>query len=246
MERFLPDPLQTAEDQKRARGYRENKARREHKRKIAAEMRESIDPSDSWSSTPASVTRAFLDSLGLEFIVTHVHGSDPCYPSLSSEKREELIARVSQLSMRTNQMNSTQLRLPSPESVKSWLKMDFDRRRVSRFISTVSVSDNFGEYGMVCQGLVSVAWRDGNIVESSSNDVTVTLDCMNMSCRVLGRGVEKILLGGIAKEVERLVHCVSKNAERGVNIRVPIVETKRNDPIRNFFSGLIAELEGSR
>ncbi|CAE7801677.1 unnamed protein product, partial [Symbiodinium microadriaticum] len=54
------------------------------------------------------------------------------------------LVRVSQLSQRTNQMNSTQLRLASETAVADWLAGD------GQWILATWVSDRFGDYGLVC------------------------------------------------------------------------------------------------
>ncbi|CAE7301384.1 unnamed protein product [Symbiodinium natans] len=92
--------------------------------------------------------------------------------------------RVSQISMRTNQFNTTQLRF-SEEQVRSWCSSG------SHFVLTAQVADKFGDYGLV--GAAFCTRATGSLI----------LDCFALSCRVLHRGVEQSLfrqLGRAAME----------------------------------------------
>ncbi len=82
------------------------------------------------------------------------------------------VARVAQLTQRTNQMNTTLIRRTEPEVLQSecW---------------TVDVSDRFGSYGLV-----------GAMFLAESGDALVVQNLL-LSCRALGRGVEQRMLARV-------------------------------------------------
>jgi FkbH-like protein len=85
---------------------------------------------------------------------------------------ESQVARVAQLTQRTNQMNTTLIRRTGQEvrQTECW---------------TVDVSDRFGSYGLV-----------GVIFLSEAGDALV-VDNLLLSCRALGRGVEQRMLARV-------------------------------------------------
>ena len=83
--------------------------------------------------------------------------------------------RLSQLCARTNQFNTTQLRLSESE-VRAW----------SGRVLVGEVRDRFGDYGLVAAAFCSTAPH------------LVVVDCLAMSCRVLHRGVELELLRAVS------------------------------------------------
>lgn len=109
----------------------------------------------------------FLASLGLEIEIERM--------------RPEQLARVAQLTVRTNQFNCTTIRRSEAE-LESLLATGLE-------CAVVSVKDRFGDYGLVGAMLyAAVANR-------------LVIDSFMMSCRVLGRGVEVAMvahLGAIA------------------------------------------------
>ncbi|HYG24753.1 MAG TPA: amino acid adenylation domain-containing protein [Verrucomicrobiae bacterium] len=110
----------------------------------------------------------FVASLKLEIVIQ---------PMESSE-----LARVSQLTHRTNQFNCTTIRRS---------EMDLQKLAGSSDILTVTVKDRFGDYGLV-----------GVVICSTAGD-GLDVDTLLLSCRVLGRGVEHAMisrLGTIAAE----------------------------------------------
>eukprot|EP00927_Polykrikos_kofoidii_P060919 TRINITY_DN55819_c0_g1_i1.p1 TRINITY_DN55819_c0_g1~~TRINITY_DN55819_c0_g1_i1.p1 ORF type:complete len:579 (+),score=80.23 TRINITY_DN55819_c0_g1_i1:63-1739(+) len=118
-------------------------------------------------------------------------------------------ARVSQLSQRTNQMNSTQVRFASEDRLREWLA-DGE----GRWVVAAWVSDRFGDYGLVASAICTPGACGEVIVE-----------CLNMSCRVLHRGVEQAVLRQIAEDAQL----------RGLSrVLLPFVQTTRNALMRNF------------
>jgi FkbH-like protein len=107
------------------------------------------------------------------------------------------LARVAQLTQRTNQMNFTTIR-----------RSESDLQALAGSeILTVHVSDRFGDYGLT--GVAIVAAHDNALV----------IDTFLLSCRVLGRGVEHRLLAALGEmalernlaAVEAPLTCTARN-----------------------------------
>ncbi len=129
------------------------------------------------------------------------------------------MARVAQLTVRTNQMNSTALRMPSEHALRLWLEAEVgggcahaggaapvaegvpstldgsapvaegaSPAAAGRWVVAGWVSDRYGAYGLVACALCR-AERGAVVVE-----------CLNMSCRVLHRGVEHAILRRVAQD----------------------------------------------
>ncbi|MEK7264530.1 MAG: methoxymalonyl-ACP biosynthesis protein FkbH, partial [Pseudomonadota bacterium] len=109
----------------------------------------------------------FLAQLGLKVFI---------YPPDKAD-----LARVTQLINKTNQFNVATKRY-AQEEVEAFISADNKR------MYCMSVSDKFGEYGLV--GLAMIVDNDGGW----------DIDNFLMSCRVLGRGVETTLLAKIASD----------------------------------------------
>ncbi|PKM94957.1 MAG: hypothetical protein CVU84_08515 [Firmicutes bacterium HGW-Firmicutes-1] len=113
---------------------------------------------------------------------------------------ESNLPRVSQLTQRTNQFNFTTIRR-KPQEIEQLISEE------NYECMTVEVEDRFGSYGLV-----------GVMIIREELQILI-VDTFLLSCRVLGRGVEYIMmskLGEIAKERElskiELLHCqTSKN-----------------------------------
>ena len=95
------------------------------------------------------------------------------------------LARVAQLTQRTNQFNTTTIR-------RQELEISGLLRSGSEECLAVEVSDRFGDYGLV-----------GAAFFATKGDALV-VDSLILSCRALGRGVEQSIvaqLGAIAVDV---------------------------------------------
>ena len=126
------------------------------------------------------------------------------------EPTEALIARLAQLSQRTNQFNSTSLRYTEA-------KLTDLLNSAEAICRYVKVSDRYGDYGIV--GLVTGAYRADGLV----------IDAFLMSCRAMSRGVEYRMmqdLGQCAKQ--RNANC----------IEVEFIRSERNKPILDFLEAL--------
>jgi FkbH-like protein len=97
--------------------------------------------------------------------------------------RTEDLGRITQLINKTNQFNLTTIRRTLDE-VRAIANSDDWR------VYGLRVTDKFGEYGLT--GVI--------VVEVSPDRRLWTLDSLLMSCRVLGRGVEAALIGGLAAD----------------------------------------------
>jgi FkbH-like protein len=116
------------------------------------------------------------------------------------------IPRVSQLTLRTNQFNTTGMRRTEAEVAR------FTDEPDARCL-TVDVRDRFGDYGLV-GALFYRLTQEAIVVES-----------FLMSCRVLGRGVEHAVLR----------HLGEITAEIGLeHLEINFIPTKKNAPARTF------------
>jgi FkbH-like protein len=120
------------------------------------------------------------------------------------------LARATQLINKTNQFNLTTRRLT--EGAVGALA-----RNPGVCTRTVRLSDRFGDHGLIS---VLIATRHGDVVE---------IDDWLMSCRVLKRGVERMLLG-------ELVAWASAHGVR--ELRGRFVPTGRNELVRALFDEL--------
>ena len=135
---------------------------------------------------------SFIEGLGLDI-------------RISSPEVHQL-ARVAQITQRTNQFNMTTRRKTEAE-----IKGLLDSGAMECLV--VHVSDRFGDYGLVGALLYTVS------------DQVLLVDSFMLSCRVLGKGVEHAML-------QRLGSIAS---ERNLNVvRVPYIPTAKNRPALRF------------
>jgi FkbH-like protein len=118
--------------------------------------------------------------------------------SIAPAAREDL-QRAEELTIRTNQLNST-------GRTYSYDELDALRLSAGHLLLVATLTDRFGSYGKI--GLA--------LVEQSSPDWR--LNMLLMSCRVMSRGVGSVLLSHIMRE--------ARAAGRG--LRADFVETGRN------------------
>ncbi|MCP4112721.1 MAG: HAD-IIIC family phosphatase, partial [Desulfobacteraceae bacterium] len=122
---------------------------------------------------------------------------------------EDEVPRISQLTQRTNQFNlSTRRRSESEitgligtEGINVW---------------TIRVCDRFGDYGLT------------GVVITEKGDDELILDTFLLSCRVLGRKVENLVLAGLKE------YCAASGVKM---IRADYRKTEKNTPVRIFFDG---------
>jgi FkbH-like protein len=126
---------------------------------------------------------------------------------------EKDVARVSQMSQRTNQFNATTVRMTEAD-VMAIL------RDPARKIWMLGLSDRFGDNGMV-----------GCVVVHLAED-RATVEQLMMSCRVLKRTVEQHFLGLLMTQLSGMKE-----------VELTYKPTPKNQMVRDFFMGLGMPLE---
>lgn len=133
----------------------------------------------------SGTSEEFLASLDMKFVI--------------APARVEDLQRAEELTLRTNQLNST-------GRTYSYDELSALRESPDHLLLVASLTDRFGSYGKV--GLA--------LVEKSTPDWQLKM--MLMSCRVMSRGVGTVLLG----QIMRLAR------EAGAGLLADLVETGRN------------------
>jgi len=127
------------------------------------------------------------------------------------------LARVSQLTQRTNQFNFTSLRRTEAEI--GALLVDGQTECL-----TVDVSDRFGDYGLT------------GVVLFRAVEEALDIDTLLLSCRILGRGVEHRVMAHLGSEAMR----------RGLRtVNAVLRRTSKNEPARRFLHEIGARFERS-
>lgn len=158
---------------------------------------------DSLKQSAGSLTE-FLEKLELKIDLNPAEDAD--------------YERLAQLSIRTNQFNTTTLRLTTPEVVE-YATTPGMSAHIAR------VRDRFGDYGLV--GAMLAREVDG----------TFRVDGMFLSCRALGRSVEYRMASYLA----------AKALQTGcTEIEFPVRTTDRNEPARTFLTKLNELCGGTR
>lgn len=127
----------------------------------------------------------FLASLGMAF-------------TIAPARREDL-QRAEELTLRTNQLNST-------GRTYSYAELDALRESPDHLLLVATLTDRFGSYGKIGLALVEKGAPDWR------------LNMMLMSCRVMSRGVGTVLLGYIMGQARAA----------GAGLRADFIETGRN------------------
>jgi FkbH-like protein len=125
------------------------------------------------------------------------------------EARPRDLARVAQLTQKTNQFNLS-LRRRTLEEIKG---LDGGWRTF-----VVSASDRFGDYGQVGVCILR---------QHAEPAPRLEIDTFLLSCRALGRGVEEAMLHGVFE--------IARQNDLPV-VHAPFVEGPRNPPARSFFA----------
>jgi FkbH-like protein len=123
------------------------------------------------------------------------------------EPRGEQIARISQLTQRTNQFNFTTQRY-SEADIQRWLG-----EAPATKVFAVSVRDRFGDYGLV-----------GVMMARLASD-SVDVDTFLLSCRVLGKGVEHRMLARLGELAQ---------AQDLSRVNLAFRASAKNRPARDF------------
>ena len=121
------------------------------------------------------------------------------------------IPRISQLTLKTNQFNLTTKRYQEEEVSKFSSSED-------KIVECVKVSDKFGDNGIT----------GTYIIEKKDNDEWI-IDTFLLSCRIMGRGVEEIMMNQI----------IEKARSSGIKkIKGEFIPTAKNKPAENFYEKL--------
>jgi FkbH-like protein len=118
-----------------------------------------------------------------------------------------VINRIAQMTQKTNQFNSTTLRL-TPAEVQTILETK------DMYVFSFSLSDKFGDFGITGAAIVSIL---GNIA---------IIDDLLMSCRVLGRKAEETFINELFKFLK------SKGVEK---CNLPFIFSGKNKQVEDFF-----------
>jgi FkbH-like protein len=128
------------------------------------------------------------------------------------------LARVAQLTQKTNQFNLTTRRYSEQQVAE--MAADSTCR-----VYSARVTDRFGDHGLV--GVVIIREADGDW----------EIDNLLLSCRVIGRAVEKAILAFIADEARAF----------GVKqLRGWFLPTKKNVPAKDFYSSHQFQMLGEK
>jgi FkbH-like protein len=121
------------------------------------------------------------------------------------------IPRISQLTLKTNQFNLTTKRYQEEEIEKISSSND-------KIVECVKVSDKFGDNGIT-----------GTYIVEKKNDEEWIIDTFLLSCRIMGRGVEEIMMNQIIENAKLL----------GIKrIKGKFIPTAKNKPAENFYEKL--------
>ena len=121
------------------------------------------------------------------------------------------IPRISQLTLKTNQFNLTTKRYQE-EEVSKFSSSD------DKIVECVQVSDKFGDNGIT-----------GTYIIEKKNNEEWIIDTFLLSCRIMGRGVEEIMMNQIIENAKLA----------GIKrIKGEFVPTAKNKPAENFYQNL--------
>jgi len=126
------------------------------------------------------------------------------------------IPRISQLTLKTNQFNLTTKRYQH-EDVLGFSKDE------NKIVEGVEVSDKFGDNGIT--GVYIVEKTDSEWI----------IDTFLLSCRVMGRGVEDIMLGQLIDRAKK---------ENIKKIKGKFIPTAKNKPAEDFYKNFNFKEEG--
>ena len=121
------------------------------------------------------------------------------------------IPRISQLTLKTNQFNLTTKRYQE-EEIRKFLSSD------NNIVECVQVSDKFGDNGIT-----------GTYIVEKKNDEEWIIDTFLLSCRIMGRGVEEMMMNQI----------IEKAKLSGIKrLKGQFIPTAKNKPAENFYEKL--------
>jgi len=119
---------------------------------------------------------------------------------------EQNIPRIVSLVSRTNQFNLT-TRRHSEQTIRDWERSDDCK------ITCYAAQDRFGSYGII--GVTILKKTDGD----------VEIDSLLLSCRAIGKGIEKVMLSVVMEQARQM------GAGR---VKATYIPTKKNSPVKDF------------
>ena len=114
------------------------------------------------------------------------------------------------MSQKTNQFNLTTKRY-AQEDIQEFIDDSLAR------VFTFELSDKFGDYGITGLSICKINKED---------KITAEIDTFLMSCRVIGRDIEKVFLEEVIKELFK---------EGASIIKASYEETLKNGQVANFY-----------
>lgn len=120
------------------------------------------------------------------------------------------LARVAQLTQRTNQFNMTTIRRSEQEIQQLQKEGKLE-------CLVVEVCDRFGDYGLV------------GVILFATKALALQVDTLLLSCRVLGRGVEHRMLAQLGEIAQ---------SQGKIRVDVPYMPTQKNQPALNFLNSV--------
>jgi len=126
------------------------------------------------------------------------------------------IPRISQLTLKTNQFNLTTRRYQEEDIVNL-------ANNNNRIVECAKVSDKFGDNGIT--GVYIVEKLDEEWI----------IDTFLLSCRIIGRGVEDVMISQLIERAKK------DNVKR---IKGKFIPTQKNKPSENFYEEFGFTLEG--
>lgn len=130
---------------------------------------------------------------------------------------ESTIPRISQLTLKTNQFNLSTKRYQEDE-IRRFVKDD------KFLVGCTQVEDKFGDNGIT-----------GAYIVKKDNQKEWTIDTFLLSCRVMGREVEKGMMGHIIEQAKK---------EGVVKLKSRYTPTEKNKPCENFLKDCGFQKEG--
>lgn len=157
-------------------------------------------------------TRLYHEQKHRAELAGRVRTVEDFYRSLEQEVsiapvRRETLARVAQLTQKTNQYNATTRRY-SEQQIEDFAS------RTDWGVYSVQVRDRFGDNGIV------------GVIVSRADGQSWEIDTFLLSCRVIGRTVETAMLAFLAE---------AGKADGAKVLRGLIVPTKKNGPIQELY-----------
>ena len=132
-----------------------------------------------------------------------------------SQDDTNAISRLSQLTEKTNQFNTNKRPL-SEDEVATYMSDQ------SHTVFHARATDRFGDHGIIAFALVQKRADEWH------------LEQLLMSCRVLGRGVEKAFLAGIAEEA----------VKGGIQkLSIAFEPTEKNAPAKEFLDAIVTDTQ---